>query len=939
MQPRNRITWFVDLFERNSGLVVHAAGLFTLLLIIPLLLMAPDEQASADPSGEVFDLRDDLDDRFQSLIHGTSFLVESRSGDILTQAALWELYQNTQRLLRADERGELAPNGLPLQRYLYEAFDLDTNRLVVGVTTIADAVQQVLVNDPRFGVSLENATDGQVKSVISQLLLDPQTSGLADSLSINAKVTELNVNRETIGYWASPALVFNVLADNERLGGGTLNIGVGGGETDQGKEQFNRNVQQFLRGDEQNYRLWGIAIDANLEADDEGKIAGLFIMFTVIAAVIIVGISLRSYWAMALTGAGLGILMIWLKGISNLVGIKGGLIIELIVPIAMISLGVDFAVHAIRRYQEEKNEGFAPSQALRVGLVGVLGALTLAMFSDSIAFLSNVSSGIESIVHFGVAATIAVVSSYIVLGVVLPLVMMRIDQVKGPDRVFSSTPHKVVTIVGGVGAAVLFGTGIILMVAISQGLGLLVLVGSIEGFIVVPMLVMNHRNRGRKPDFEDSTGAIASAPRDESRGIRWIEGLVTRLPHFAPGLLIITLGVTASAVLLAVNLEPTFDVKDFFSNGSDFVVGLDKLDEHVGPRGGEPGIVYIEGDLTDTVALSAIQQFVDRLSNNPYVAKDASGEVGGRTRLPGLLKRLTGSEYAQVQLATGVLITDLNGDGFPDSSEQVKAAYDYMTENGIPLDESTLVFDPSQVKAVLLHDPDGEDRNVTTITLGIPGTREQSVVAAARLALLDDMKVLDESPAISRVGLTGSPFTREAQLEATTRTLQLSLPISAAGAFVLLLLVMRSIRYAVVTVIPIGLVVAWLYAFMYMAGFALNFVTATIGAISVGVGIDYSIHMTERFREELSRASDKAQALRQAARGTGVALTASAASSIVGFAIMGFAPMPLFASYGFLTAVMIFLALSASMVVLPTLLMIVTPEKAAASDEAEISPS
>ena len=192
--------------------------------------------------------------------------------------------------------------------------------------------------------------------------------------------------------------------------------------TDQDKEQFSRNVQQFLRGDEQTYRMWGIAIDANLEADDEGKIAGLFIMFTVIAAVIIVGISLRSYWAMALTGAGLGILMIWLKGISNLVGIKGGLIIELIVPIAMISLGVDFAVHAIRRYQEEKNEGFAPSQALRLGLVGVLGALTLAMFSDSIAFLSNVSSGIESIIHFGIAATIAVVSSYIVLGVVLPLV-------------------------------------------------------------------------------------------------------------------------------------------------------------------------------------------------------------------------------------------------------------------------------------------------------------------------------------------------------------------------------------------------------------------------------------------------------------------------------------------------------------------------------------
>jgi predicted RND superfamily exporter protein len=166
------------------------------------------------------------------------------------------------------------------------------------------------------------------------------------------------------------------------------------------------------------------------------------------------------------------------------------------------------------------------------------------------------------------------------------------------------------------------------------------------------------------------------------------------------------------------------------------------------------------------------------------------------------------------------------------------------------------------------------------------------------------------------------------QLEATTDALQRSIPIAAVGALVLLLLVMRSVRYAVVTVIPIGLVVAWLYAIMYIGGFALNFVTATIGAVSIGVGIDFSIHMTERFREELARASSRADALTQATRGTGVALAASAASSIVGFVILGFAPMPLFSSYGFLTAIMIALALAASLVVLPSLLMLVTPELA-----------
>ena len=77
---------------------------------------------------------------------------------------------------------------------------------------------------------------------------------------------------------------------------------------------------------------------------------------------------------MALTGAGLGILMVWLKGISNLVGLEGGLIIELIVPVAMIALGVDFAVHALKRYEEERLLGFEPRRAFVVGLGGVLGA-------------------------------------------------------------------------------------------------------------------------------------------------------------------------------------------------------------------------------------------------------------------------------------------------------------------------------------------------------------------------------------------------------------------------------------------------------------------------------------------------------------------------------------------------------------------------------------
>ena len=99
-----------------------------------------------------------------------------------------------------------------------------------------------------------------------------------------------------------------------------------------------------------------------------------------------------------------------------------------------------------------------------------------------------------------------------------------------------------------------------------------------------------------------------------------------------------------------------------------------------------------------------------------------------------------------------------------------------------------------------------------------------------------------------------------------------------------------------------------------------------IGAISIGVGIDYSIHMTARFREEMKRNPTRLAAIMRAARGTGLALVASAISSIAGFVILGFAPMPMFAAYGQLTAAMILFALLASLIVLPSLLMVITKE-------------
>ena len=839
----------------------------TLLLIVPLVALAPDEQASTEPGGAVFDLRDLVDERFPPTLYVPSYILESPDGpegDVLTQAALWELYQNEESLRLADERGELSPPKLEAQPYLYKGNSPSAQRPIHGPYTVADAVQAVLAD---MGTDLERAGDEEVKIALHFVLEEGSpTFNLLESISEKASFTL--EESERIGQyrrWSAPAIMTFVLADNNRLGGGSLTLNVGGDETAVQKEYFGRNVQRILRGEERNYRLWGIVIDPNLESQEEGRTVIPFIFATVLGVLVVIGISLRSWRAVLLSALGLAMLIVWLKGISNLMGLKAGLVVELIVPIAMISLGVDFAIHALHRYREERGKGRGPRPALRVGFAGVMGALTLAMLTDGVAFFSNTVSGIESIIGFGVAAGIAVVSSFIIMGIWVPLVFMRLD---ARGQAGHADPR--------------------------------------------------YRRRGLSPDD--------SRPR-RTLSAEWV---VSRLARRRFLVLPVVAVVTGAALVFAFRLEAQLDVKDFLDSGSDFVVGLDKFEYHVGAAQGEPGIIYIEGDLSSVDSIEALRELQAKLKANPYVAKGVDGEPTLYSwTIFDMMERLTASEYArsQVELVTGQAIADSDGDGMPDTQAQIRAAFDYIAEYGVPLDASTPSFTPAQIRGSLFHDPTGLDPDAIQILVALPGTREQSVVPRARQAIKSDLEFLEDVPSISRAGLTGSAFTRAASLDAAMRSLLTSLPIAVVACFLVAALFMRSVRYAFVTIVPIGLVVAWLYGIMYLLGFDLNFVTATIGAVSIGVGVDFSIHLTQRFREEMGRAGDRVEAIEESARSTGMALIASGSSSIVGFTIMGFAPMPMFSAYGILTAVMVFMAMSAALLALPSLLFLVTPER------------
>tara|TARA_B100000945_G_scaffold50727_1_gene36442 strand:+ start:8396 stop:11068 length:2673 start_codon:yes stop_codon:yes gene_type:complete len=865
----------------------------TIGLILSYLFIPYRGDASTSPNDPIIDLDKKISLEFSDEAHFAFFILESKNGDdILSKDNLLSIYLAENKLRKEDINKKLSPETISPKEHLFSYIDSETGTSVNGLLTIADIVNEILNNNPNFNKPLSEASNEEVKEVLSVILGNDDFTEVGRNISVHSSISKRNINGKEIDWWTSPAITIAVLADNESLGGGSQRVALSGDKATIDKEKFNTKVLELLKKELPQLNVWGVAIDVNLEGERQGFSSALFITLTVIAAIAVVGFSLRSYWAVVLIGIGLSILMIWLKGFSYLLGLKGGLVADMIVPIAMISLGVDFGVHAIRRYQEEKNNNISFDRKFIIAFTGVGAALTLAFISDAIAFLSNITAGIESIVHFGLAAGVATFAAYIVLGIYAPFLLSRIESLDNKSNIFSNKLFRLFLSLGSAGTA---GGSVIVFLLLSPILGVLLAVINILLFLITPIYFV----RGERPKNKNPQLRISFFEKFES----YFSSIIL----FFSGKPIITVLffslITIYTTFLAFKLEASFEVADFFNPQSDFVKGLDKLDYHLGDTTGEIGLIYIKGSLDKPEAISDIRKLVNNLDKKDFLAHDTKGNL--LLIEPNILSLL---EF-------GVIDTT--------DQSKIKEYFNQLIDNGLLTDSQETIFSPNRIKFALIK---SENDFSTVLRVGIPDSASQGVTTLARNEIEKELDILKNKDYFSEFGITGSPFVRDVELSSGTNALFRSIPLAALASFIVLFVTFRSIKYAFITTLPIGLVVSWLYGIMYIGGYSLNFVTATIGAISIGVGIDFSIHITQRFREEI-RNNSKEVALRKTLNGTGIALLGSALSSMAGFAIMGMAPMPLFASFGQITAIMILLALISSVFVLPSLLVLVSRKK------------
>jgi predicted RND superfamily exporter protein len=113
---------------------------------------------------------------------------------------------------------------------------------------------------------------------------------------------------------------------------------------------------------------------------------------------------------------------------------------------------------------------------------------------------------------------------------------------------------------------------------------------------------------------------------------------------------------------------------------------------------------------------------------------------------------------------------------------------------------------------------------------------------------------------------------------------------------------------------------------MGFAGIKLNLGTSMVASVSIGIGIDYSIHFIEAFKREYRQYGGDSNFLWHSFNSSGKAIIINAVSVGAGFAVLLLSRFNMLCSLGLLIALTMFTSALVSLTVLPVLLVALKPQ-------------
>jgi predicted RND superfamily exporter protein len=586
---------------------------------------------------------------------------------------------------------------------------------------------------------------------------------------------------------------------------------------------------------------------------------------------LILVVAYRDIFDVILALLGVVLVLVWMGGFMGWAGI-GVTQIIIAVPFLLIGLSIDYALHVVMRYREARMEDANRSarEGMRVGLAGVTVALAATTFTTAVGFLSNTVSPITSIAEFGLVSAAGIVSAFVVFAGLLPTIKVEVD---GLLERFGMNRRKSAFGTGGV-ANKLVGVGT-------------TAARRIPVVIVVGALLVSAGGGVAATEIDTSLNQVDFLPRDSPE---WMDSLPEA---FAPG---------------------DYELREnvLFLN-----------DNFVQSRDRSTAEILVEGDVTSDGTLERLADAEARIGESETAVTLANGEPSVQSPLA-LLNR-TAAENETV--AALVQRNDADGDGIPD--DNLPAVYDAVYATAPQEAEGVFYRTDGEYRALRLSVAirGGSDTGtVTTEMRSVAAVIEDGSGGADGSSSADDSASGGVAAGSLTATATGQPIISEIVQNGLLSTLVETFLITL-GVILTFLTVIFYRRYGTlslgaVTMVPVVFALSWILGTMYLLSISFNSETAIIASIAIGIGVDYAIHISERFVEERQRTGSALAALESTVAGTGGALLASAVTTAGGFAVLLFALVPSLQRFGLVTSTAIVYAFLASVVVLPSLLVL-----------------
>ncbi|MFO8077900.1 MAG: efflux RND transporter permease subunit, partial [Thermoplasmatota archaeon] len=551
---------------------------------------------------------------------------------------------------------------------------------------------------------------------------------------------------------------------------------------------------------------------------------------------------------------------IWLFGSMALLGISFNVIAVALVPL-VLGLGVDYSVHLLHNYRVAIEDGKNPAAALKNSVTEIGTAMFLAMLTTVIAFLSFLTASFPPVRDFGILLALGIIYTFITALALLAPLRYILDKRKTVAVSKKSHAMVVRTVMRSISAQVIAHQKLILIIMIATTL------------------------------------------------------------LFAYG---------------AVRIDTGYDMEQFAPEDTPAFELLDRIGQDFPFSSQNQEYVLIEGDVASVETLQGIRQTIDQLQDDRFVARNPDGSLK-ITSILGIIEQAVANNES--------LIDDfsLNEQTFiPTSDAEVKRLFDYLYDlsdrSSLSVDEP-MRMDGMEVNMSLFSSVSFESfgGEIDTVL-----SREDTVYVATVIRVYidalyadtedgdisDDLALLKEELTAdaqqdfgdAQVMVTGQNIISLTITDSLTESQIVSTMVSIVLAALVLILIYRSASLGVIALIPVGFSIIWIMGTMYYIGYTLNALTITVTSITIGIGIDYAIHVTERFRYIVDKTGDITKAVCETISHTGGALLIAALTTALGFGILIFAPIPPQQQFGFILAVTIVYSFLTSIFILPLVL-------------------